>query len=332
MRKVAGLLGLSLCLGLAPHAASAAGFDGRWIADIPSQDRCNAVSIMTLVVSGDAISGEIQNPGNRHPITGKTNPDGTATFAVDHRWTGTMSFHGDRFEATWNNGSCDRHAEGGREPDDAQRAALAAQRKQHQAAYADLIRRAEAGDKTVDFNQLRAEAVYAKDWEFYDGKAAGLLTQASVAVKGKDCDQALSVLNQVIKLDFTLDAAHALRAECLKQTGKADQARIEDGIAKGLIHSLMDSGKGDSEKTAYVVQTYREEMDVLANRHIQIKTRETQVRGSDGRYYDVIHGISVTGGLTVDARIKDVYFDMTSFATGRASRRAAAQELASQLQ
>src|SRR6185312_15057586 len=194
MRKGAGLLSLSLCLGLAPHAF-AASFDGRWIADLPSQGgRCDLTSVMTLVVSGDAISGEIQNPGNRHPITGKANPDGTATFAVEHRWTGTMNFRGDRFEATWNNGACDRHAEGGREPDDAQRAALAAQRKQHQTAYADLVRRAEAGDKTVDFNQLRAEAVYAKDWEFYEGKVSGLLTQASVAVKGKDCDQALSVL------------------------------------------------------------------------------------------------------------------------------------------
>ncbi len=52
----------------------------------------------------------------------------------------------------------------------------------------------------------------------------------------------------------------------------------------------MDSGNGGAEKTAYVVSTLREEMDVLANRHIQIKTRQTEVRGADGRYFDVIQG------------------------------------------
>ena len=46
------------------------------------------------------------------------------------------------------------------------------------------------------------------------------------------------------KLDFTIDAAHSLKAECLKQTGKPDQALIESDIANGLIHSLMDSSGG----------------------------------------------------------------------------------------
>src|SRR6185503_1870008 len=108
---------------------------------------------------------------------------------------------------------------------------------------------------------------------------------------------------------------------CLRAAGKGDQARIEDDIAKGLVHSLMDSGKGDSEQRAYVVHTYSEEMDVLANRHIQIKTRQTQVRGSDGRFFDVIHGVSIVDGVTIEAQPRDVYFDMTSFVTGRVSRR-----------
>ena len=345
MRKLAGLLGLSLCLGLAPHAASAAGFDGRWIADIPAQGRCNGTSTMTLVVSGEAISGEVQNPGNRHGLSGKLEADGTAEFSVDHQWSGTMIFRGDHFEATWNNGACDRHAEGDRAPDAAQQAALAAERKRHQDAYADLIRRAEAGE-TVDYDQLRAESVYAKSWDFYDSKPRGLLDQANAAVKGKDCVQALSILNQVIKLDFTIDSAHALRAECLRKTGEDDRARVEDGIAKGLIHSLMDSwagphgltqalsgGGGGAIGSAYVVHTFREEMDVLANRHIQLKTRQTEIRGSDGRYYDLVHGIAIaTGPGRVDLRGRDLYFDITSFVTGRASRRAAAQVLQAQLQ
>jgi hypothetical protein len=335
-RLVAALVSSVAVMALAAGGGSAAfagPFDGKWIADIPAQGgRCDMTSTMTLVVSGDAISGEVQNPGNRHPISGKLEPDGAANFAVDHRWFGTMSFNGDRFEATWNNGACDRHASGDREPDPSKKAALAADRKRHQDAYAALVAKAQGGDAATDYRQLRAESVYAKDWDFYDQKARGLLDQANAAVKGKDCAIAMVKLDQVIKLDFTIDSAHALKSDCLKQAGDRDGARIESEIAKGLIHSLMDSGKGDSEKNAYLVSSLREEMDVLANRHIQLKTRDTEIRGSDGRYYDEVHGVSIQGGYGLSIETKTVYFDVTRFVEGRASRRAAAEVLAAQLQ
>ena len=349
MRMLAGLVGLSLCLGLTPLAASAAGADGRWIADIPAQGRCNVTALLTVVVAGDAISGELEDNSTgagRRLVSGTLAPDGRSTaFSVDHRWGGTISFRGDHFEATWGNGTCDRHAAGDRAPDAAALAAAAEERKRRQAAYADEILRAQAG-KAVDFGQLRADSVYAKDWQFFDGKARALLIQAEAAVKGKDCAQALPALDQVIQLEFTNDSAHALRADCLRQTGEADKARIEDDIAKGLIHSLMDSwggphglaqtltaAAGSTEESAYVVSTAYEEEEALANRHIEVKTRQTEIRGSNGRYYDLVHGVSIASGSgTVDVHGRDIYFDITRFVTGRVSRRAAAQVLQAQLQ
>jgi len=325
MRMVSGLIALGLGIGWGLQPAHAAGFDGKWLADIPAQTNCNIVSTMDLLISGADISGEVINPGNHNHLTGKLQPDGSATFSVEGKWSGTMTFRNDHFEATWNNGACDRHAAGDRALNEQQRAQAAADRKQHQAAYAELIRRANAGDKAVDYTALRLESVYAKDWEFYDGKAHGLLDQANAAVKGKDCAGAMDKLDQVIKLDFTIDSAHALRSDCLNQAGEHDKARVESDIAKGLIHSLMDSGNGETEKSAYVVTTLREEMDVLANRHIQLKTRDTQVRGSDSRFFDLAHGISITGGYGLDIRARNVYFDVSSFMIGRASRRAAAE-------
>ena len=340
-------LGLGLGLGLAPApraATTSSAFDGRWVAEIPGQDgKCENPSFMSLVVAGTAISGELQAGPNRRAISGSLEADGGANFSIDRQWSGTMHFRGDHFEATWNNG-CDRHAAGDRAPDDAQLAAMAAERLKRQDAYNELIRRAEAGD-AIDYTQLRTWSVYARTWDFYDGKARGLLDQANAAYKGKDCAHALEILDQVIKLDFIIDSAHALRADCLRQAGEADKARIEDDIAKGLIHSLMDgwagaraeaaasaASGGDSEETAYVVVTRREEMDVLANRHVQLKTRQTQIRGSNGRYYDLIHGVSIGAGDPVEAKPRDLYFDITSFVTGRSSRRAIQQVLAAQLQ
>jgi hypothetical protein len=349
MRKLAGAIGLSLCLGLAPHAASAASFDGRWIADIPALGRCSYPALLTVVVAGDAVSGELEDYNtstSRLLVSGTLGADGrSVAFSVDHRFGGTISFRGDRFEATWVNGLCERHAAGDRAPDADALATIAQERKRRQAAYADEIRRALTGE-AMDYAQMRADAVYAKDWQFFDGKAHALLVQAEAAVKGKDCAQAMPVLDQVVQLEFTNDSAHALRAQCLRAAGETDKARIEDGIASGLIHSLMDgwggphgltqtltAAAGSTEESAYVVSTYYEEEDVLANRHIQVKTRQTEIRGSNGRYYDLVHGVSVaTAGGTVDARGRDIYFDITAFVTGRASRRAAAQTLAAQLE
>jgi hypothetical protein len=353
------LAGLGLCLGagLATRPAQAAGFDGRWVADIPAQNGCNFTGTMTLVVAGTDISGQVENPPAVNVplahLTGRLEDNGLGNFVVNRRYPGTMAFKGDRFEATWNNGNCERHAEGERAPAPEQLAALTEDRKRHQDAYAALVAAAEAG-QAVDWDKLRAESVYAKDWDFYDTRSNGLLRQAEAAVKGKDCAQALPILDQVIAADFIIDSAHALKADCLSQARQPDKARIEDAIAKGLVHSLMDgfggphgllNTGGGAEESAYVVHSFREEMDVLANRHIQLKARQTEIRGSNGHYYDLIQGVSIdptgqtarVGPYLVHrqgavATPRSVYFDITSFVTGRASRRAAAQLAASQIQ
>jgi len=297
-------------------------------------------------VAGDTFSGEVEDYNvstSRLLVTGTLSADGRGiAFTVDHRFGGTISFRGDRFEAMWGNGVCERHAAGDRAPEAAAIAVAAEERKQRQAAYAEEIRRAQAGE-AVDYAKMRADAVYTRDWQFFDGRAHGLLVQANASVKGKDCAQAMPVLDQVLQMEFTSDSAHALRAECLRQAGDAAKAKIEDDIAKGLIHSLMDgwggphgllgAAAGATEESAYVVDTYYEEEDVLANRHIQAKTRQTEIRGSNGHYYDLIHGVAISGsGTAVDAQGRDIYFDITAFVTGRASRRAAAQVLQAQLQ
>jgi hypothetical protein len=329
MRVALSLRTAGLCLGLA-QAAAASPYDGAWTADIPAQNGCNFTGTMSVLVAGHDVSGRVHNGGSvQGEFTGRLDDAGDANITVNGRYPGTMRFTADHFEVTWNNGDCDRHAEGDRAIEGDQAAVLAAQRKQHQDAYADLIARAEAGDRTVDYTQLRHEAVYAKGWDFYDTKANGLVDQANAAVKGKDCAAAMAALDQAAQLDFTIDSAHALRSDCLRDGGDEAKARIEDAIAKGLIHSLMDSGDGKTEHSAYVVVSQREEDDVLANRNILFHGRDTEVRGADGRYYDVVHGVAFIAGSPLK---RDVYFDISAFMAGRASERAALAVAASSAQ
>ena len=301
--------------------AAAGPFDGKWIADIPAQGRCNGTSTLTFVVADGTIQGQVHNPANVRTIDGHVDADGNGTITVAKR-DGTIKFNGNHFDATWFNGTCDRHAEGDRAPDSTQQAALLAQRKDHQAAYADLVRRAEAGEK-IDYGRLRAEYVYSEKWDFYGNAINGLITEADAAAKGKDCTAAMEKADQVVKLDFTVILAHKIKSDCLEDSDRA-KSRIESNIADALKDSLMDSGDGDTEKTAYVATSLHEELYTLITRHIQLKSRQTQVRGSDGHYYDEIQGISIRSGFgTTNVSVKTVYFNVDSFMAGRESQRAA---------
>jgi hypothetical protein len=313
------LLAAAICLAGAGNAA-AAPFDGKWFADVPAVQGCNgnAPSTVTLLVAGADIQGQVRNIGGTVGVIGTLDADGNGDVRVARNGVGTIRFQDDRFEMDWlGDRNCRRHASGDRALDEAAIARLTAERRQHQETLADLIRAATQG-RAVDYARLRAEYVYSADWDFYDTRLGTLLQQADAAAKGGDCTQAVSLADRALRTDFILDSAHAIRADCLKASDPA-QAKIALAIANGLIRSLMTSGDGQSQRTAYVVSTLREENDVLANRKIVLRTRQERVRGSDGRYYDVVQGVSQTDGKTVN---HTVYFNIDSFMKGRASQRA----------
>jgi hypothetical protein len=278
---------------------------------------------MTITVSGDTLSGVIHNRANVRSFTGTVDVDGNATFTTQYHYSGTIKFTPDHFDANWNSGDCQRHSLGDRAPDAAQSAALIAQRKQFQAIYDELTARAASGDKSVDFTALRAAYPFTQQWDAYGRTIAPLLEQANAAAKGKDCATALEKIDEVLRVDYTVIEAHRVRSDCLK----GDAARVESRIADGLMDSLKRSGNGKTEKTAYPVMSLHEEKDLLVEKHIVLKTRDTEVRGSDGRFYDVVHGISLWNGV----RVQDVYFDVTTQVNGRTSSIVVADAVASTL-
>ena len=327
MRALATLLIGAVMLAVTATRVEAGAFDGNWVALIPPQESCNGTSIMTLTMSDNTFQGETRNFGNTEAFSGTIDADGNGTMVIYPRSSGTIKFTADHFDANWNRNACRRHALGDRALTPSEAAAAYAQRRQLQASYADLTRRAAQGDQSVDFTVLRSAYPYTDQWDPYGNRTTALLDQAAAAATGKDCSSAMEKLDAILKLDFTIDAAHALRSDCLAATGREPAARIESNIADGLIHSLMDSGDGNSEGSAYVVMTQREEMDVLANRHLVVKLRQTQVRGANGHLYDVVQGTAATDGAVV----RTVYFDVSSLVNGRKSRLAAIDTLASSM-
>jgi hypothetical protein len=314
MRRLSLVMGVT-GLFMAALPACAAPFDGKWLADMPAQNRCNSTATMTLAVLDGAVIGEIRTADGIGQISGKVDADGTASLTIAGHAAATAHFNIDRFDATWSNGVCLRHAEGDRAPDATAQAALAAARTAHQAAYAELVRRARAGEK-VDYARLRAELVYDQNWDFYGEAAFAMQSQAYAASQGKDCAGALDKTAQALAMDFTMILAHQIRADCLEGRDRA-QSRIEQNIADGLEDSLMHSGDGESQKTAYIAVMKHDEARVLGNRHLVERARQSGIRSSDGHYYDVIQAASQRGHGP-----QTVYFNVDGFVAGRDSNRA----------
>jgi hypothetical protein len=325
VRDLKRLVITALMLAAGSTPALAGSFDGNWVALIPPQGQCNQTSIMTLTMSGNTFQGQTRNPGSTETFSGKIDTDGNGKFMVFPRFPGIIKFTADHFDANWNNDACSRHALGDRALTSAETSATYAARKQFQADYAALTKRAAEGDRSVDFSVLRASYPYTDHWDPFGNKTAALLDQAVAASRGKDCATALEKLEEILKLDYTIDAAHALRSDCLAEIGNRYASKVESDIADGLIRSLLNSGDGNTEGTAYVVMSEREEMDVLANRNLVSKVRQTQVRGKDGRFYDEVQSTSARSGES----LKTVYFDVSSFVNGRKSRMAAIDTLTS---
>lgn len=312
-------------LVVAPCQAVFAGsYDGSWVAVIPPQGSCDWTSIMTFTVSGTTFEGETRSPGNTEAFTGSIDAAGNGTFLVYRRSSGTITFSNDHFDADWNERTCKRHALGDRAPTRTETAAAYAERKRLQANYTALMEKATEGDPSVNFTTLRSLYPFTDQWDPYGNKSSALLDQAAMASGGGDCATAMRALDELAKIDFTIDAAHAIRSDCLAAAGQPAAATIETHIADELIHSLMDSGDGRTEASAYVVMTAREEMDVLANRHLA-KLRQTELRGSKDHLYDVIQVTSPSH----DEEVQNVYFDVSSFADGWKSRMAVIETLES---
>ena len=292
-------------------------FDGAWQAErLAMAKPCNASTTLSLVVIGDQVMGEAFAPWGSSIFTATLDADGAGQLQM-RLAKGAVRFSGDRFQMGWVGGHCGSEvALGDRVPDDARRAAMRRTREQAQDAFTNLVAAANAGRK-LDYTALRAASVHNAQWAFFNNKAEAPMSQGELAAKGSDCDQALLNLDQAIAYDFTMDTAHALKADCLRKTDPR-RARIEDAIANGLVRSLMTSGNGKSEKTAYVVTTGREIDDVLANRHIEVRTRHNETRGSDGHFYAVVQGLHVAGKRKT---LQTVYFNIDAFVVGRQDKR-----------
>jgi hypothetical protein len=88
-------------------------FDGRWVATVGPQGRCNFTSTLTLDIQGSAIVGNARNPFGVFALAGRVDPSGNGEFRIGG-FVGTIRFSGTMFEANYANTCGGRFAAGTR--------------------------------------------------------------------------------------------------------------------------------------------------------------------------------------------------------------------------
>jgi hypothetical protein len=173
--------------------------------------------------------------------------------------------------------------------------------------YEQMVESVKSGDPNINFAALRfafLESSSEHKEGFFNSRLLNGLNQQ------KDYQKLLDTANGFITQDFVDIRSHFSAAAAYKALGHDAEFQKELVIAKGLMQSILDSGDGKSQKTAYVVINTSEEYAVLEFLGIR-STGQSLILGhtnqtSGGPAFDVLH-------TTQNGQNMDIYFDIAKF-------------------
>lgn len=155
--------------------------------------------------------------------------------------------------------------------------------------YAALLEQVKQADPNFDFTALRMAYAGSEDYDPYSFSAMATKKTMYAALDDKDYETALELANQMLETNYISPDAHVAALYACEGLGQAQEAEFHRYVLKGLIASIMSSGDGKSEETAYVVVLIDEEyllLDVLGIEH-----SGQQLAEKDGHMFDMFEGM-----------------------------------------
>src|SRR5208282_2284878 len=121
--------------------------------------------------------------------------------------------------------------------------------------YADLVAKVKAGDKTVDFKELRFAYADSRGGPDTDTQKKAM----TVALNSKNYADALKNADIVLAADYVDMDAHFVEYIAHRELKNEDQAGFHKFILQGLLDSITHPGDGKSFETAFqVIQVHEE--------------------------------------------------------------------------
>lgn len=175
-------------------------------------------------------------------------------------------------------------------------------RAEADATFADLLQRVKAGATSVDFTLLRL--TYADSSRYTPSTQCGDRRAMFQALHEKRVSDALPMAQAILTAcPLDLDA-HLASAVSLAEMGQPDPAGTHRRFIDGLVRSILDSGDGQSLKTAMTVIDVQEEY--VAVNALGFRVTGQGLLHQSGRFYDELQ---VTDPRT--GKASTLYFDIT---------------------
>jgi hypothetical protein len=178
-------------------------------------------------------------------------------------------------------------------------------------AYDELVKRLRAGDRAVDFTELRVayteSAAYRKNALERD-KLSGLRSAMREAVAKHDSAALVPICNAIVDRVFVDLDAHKYLKHAHTDLGHPAEADFHRFVELGLLKSIIGGNDGKSAATAWRVVTVDEEYFVL--RMIGAKPAQQHLKSIDGHHYDVMDTVdgatksSVTYYFNIDVHLR----------------------------
>jgi Domain of unknown function (DUF4919) len=124
--------------------------------------------------------------------------------------------------------------------------------------FAALVDRAKKSDATLDFKELRLAYTETSDYSPY-GSDRESRQKMFAALNAKEFDKAIEFAEKILAKNFVEINGNFGAYVAHRELGHADKAAFRKFMVDGLLKSIMSSGDGKSEATAFVVISTDEE-------------------------------------------------------------------------
>lgn len=125
-------------------------------------------------------------------------------------------------------------------------------------SFAALLERAKKSDPTLDFKELRFAYAETSAYSPYGGDRESR-QKMFAALNAKEFDKSIEFAEKILAKNFVEINGNFGAYVAHRELGHADRAAFHKFMVDGLLKSIMSSGDGKSEATAFVVISTDEE-------------------------------------------------------------------------
>jgi len=154
--------------------------------------------------------------------------------------------------------------------------------------YESLLEQVKKSDPSANFMALRIAYADASHKDSSDVPADASRSMYS-ALREKKYEQAIMHAEKIIKAKFVDINAHMVASAAYKEMGNIEKEQFHRYVADGLIKSILNSGDGKSQETAFKVISTEEEYVIL--RISGLMPQSQSLLSANGHNYDRLDAV-----------------------------------------